>query len=84
MGRLVYLFVQFVGNIQTSPNKKKVSHVNIFSAKMTGIYVITYKAGGFYAKNMGIFVITYNVMGFLQKTCHVGTWRAGPADQIRG
>ena len=51
---------------------------------MTGIYVITYKAGGFYAKNMGIFVITYNVMGFLQKTCHVGTWRAGPAGQIRG
>ena len=51
MGRLVYLFVHFVGNIQTSPNKKKVSHVNIFSAKMTGIYVITYKAGGFYAKN---------------------------------
>ena len=78
MGRLVYLFVQFVGNIQTSPNKKKVSHVNIFSAKMTGIYVITYKAGGFYAKNMGIFVITYNVRGVSAKNMPCWHLTGGP------
>ena len=51
---------------------------------MTGIYVITYKAGGFYAKNMGIFVITYNVRGVSAKNMPCWHLTGGPRQSVSG
>ena len=47
----IYLSSPFE-NFRTSPSKKNSLTVNIFPAKKMGIYVITYKARGYFAKNM--------------------------------